>query len=111
MQPLFMSTPIEVGGLGFGAPTIGLILGLNGIINGLFQVLFFSPLHRRYGTRTLFIVAITSYFILYLAWPLMSFFAKRAGKIDAAVIVVLVMQQLTGTLSGMGFSEPHQCKV
>ena len=107
LQPLFLATPVALGGLGLDAPAIGLILGSNGIIMGVFQVIFFAPLHRKFGTRTTFIASLATYFVIFLSWPLMSLFAKRAGKLDANVILVLALQQLITAFSGVGFSEYH----
>jgi membrane associated rhomboid family serine protease len=105
LQPIILSTPIPLGGLGLDAPTIGLILGLNGIVSGAFQVAFFAPVHRRLGTKTTFRSALVVYFIVYLSWPLMSHLAKREGKVDAAVITVLAIQQVASAGSGFAFSE------
>ncbi|KAF8528737.1 major facilitator superfamily domain-containing protein [Gautieria morchelliformis] len=72
LQPLILSTPIPFGGLGLDAPTIGLILGLNGIVSGVFQVTTFRG-------------------------------ALREGKIDAAVITVLAIQQVASVVSGFAY--------
>jgi hypothetical protein len=105
LQPLILSTPIPLGGLGLDAPTIGLILGLRGMVSGAFQVAFFAPVHRRLGTKATFRGALLFYFIVYLSWPLMSHLAKREGKVDAAVITVLAIQQVASAVSGFAFSE------
>ncbi|KAF8574316.1 MFS general substrate transporter [Ramaria rubella] len=107
VQPLVMSTPIGLGGIGLTPPTIGLILGISGIINGAFQMFFFSPIHRKFGTRTLFIIATASHIVLYLSWPLMGLLARRSGRVDLATITVLVFQMLFNTLTGMGYSCTH----
>jgi len=49
--------------------------------------------------------ALSIHFIVFLSWPLMSFLAKRAGKVDAGVITVLVIQQATSAFVTMGVSE------
>src|SRR6267154_4431994 len=41
--PLFYSTPIELGGLGFDPVTIGLWMGTFGIVNGVLQTMIFAP--------------------------------------------------------------------
>jgi hypothetical protein len=105
LQPLVLATPIALGGLGLDAPTIGLVLGLNGIIMGVFQVIFFAPLHRRFGTKKTFITALSAYFVIYISWPIMSFVAKRTGKLGAPVFVVLVLQQIASAFAGVGYSE------
>lgn len=111
LQPLVLATPIALGGLGLDAPTIGLILGFNGIIVGVVQVMFFAPLHRRLGTKTAFMAALAAYFGVYLSWPLMSFLAQRAGKIDASVVLILALQQLISAFSGLGVGESRTSSI
>ena len=72
---------------------------------GFFQVIFFAPLHRRLGTKVVLMAALAAYFGVYLSWSLMNFLAKRAGKIDASVILVLALQQLISAFAGLGLGE------
>ncbi|KAF8512437.1 MFS general substrate transporter [Gautieria morchelliformis] len=90
LQPLILFTPIPLGGLGLDAPIIGLVIGLNGIVSGVFQVAFFAPVHRRLGTKTTFRGGL-----------------MREGKVDAAVITVLAIQQVASAVSGFAFSCAH----
>ena len=53
LQPLFLATPIELGGLGLPPPTIGIILGTFGVLNGFFQAMFFATLMDRWGPKRL----------------------------------------------------------
>ena len=46
LQPLFLSTPIAIGGLGFDPPTIGTVMSVYGTLNGVFTIFFFSRLTR-----------------------------------------------------------------
>ncbi|KAF9495659.1 hypothetical protein BDN71DRAFT_1506594 [Pleurotus eryngii] len=41
IQPLFLSTPVELGGLGLPAPAVGHILAVFGVLNGLAQFCLF----------------------------------------------------------------------
>jgi MFS family permease len=66
--------------------------------------MFFAPLHRRLGTRTLFMLALACFAVIYSAWPLMNSLAKRTGNINAAVIVVLAIQHVFIALMGAGYS-------
>src|SRR5882757_7770544 len=54
LQPLFYSTPIELGGLGFDPVTIGFWMGSFGIVNGVLQTIIFAPLVHRYGPKSAF---------------------------------------------------------
>ncbi|KAG2153184.1 major facilitator superfamily domain-containing protein [Suillus clintonianus] len=73
LLPLFFSTPTYLGGLGFSPSSIGSWLALFGIVDGVFQALFFAKIvdwlsakrlfflvvvwHLAYGTIFLFITA------------------------------------------------------
>jgi len=79
IQPLFLSTPIELGGLGMPPSTIGKILSAYGILNGVFQVLFFARIHQYWGSKKVFVVGIASAFPLFATFPLLSYLAKSQG--------------------------------
>jgi len=53
LQPLFYSTPIEFGGLGFTPMTIRLWMATFGVANSLIQPLCFAPLIDRLGPKTM----------------------------------------------------------
>ncbi|TFK47990.1 MFS general substrate transporter [Heliocybe sulcata] len=106
-QPLFLSSPIGKGGLGLSPPTIGYILGASGLWNGLFQGLFFPALHRRLGTKRLFIISVCTYIPLFLLWPVMTIASVRAGYVTSAVMGLLAMQLVMYPLSRSGFSCSH----
>jgi len=91
IQPLFLSTPIELGGLGMPPSTIGKILSVYGILNGLFQVLFFARIHDYWGSKKLFTVGIASAFPIFAAFPLMSYLAKMHG-VGTAVWAIIAFQ-------------------
>jgi len=79
IQPLFFSTPIELGGLGLPPSTIGNILAIYGIANGLFQVLFFAKIHDYWGSKRIFIFGIASAIPAFGAFPLISHLARSHG--------------------------------
>ncbi|KAJ3568221.1 hypothetical protein NP233_g5856 [Leucocoprinus birnbaumii] len=58
IQPLFFSTPIELGGLGLAPPTIGNILSSFGVLNGVFQIFFFAKIHDYWGSKKVFMAGI-----------------------------------------------------
>ncbi|KAJ7039690.1 major facilitator superfamily multidrug-resistance, DHA1 sub-family [Mycena alexandri] len=90
--PLFFSTPISLGGLGLKPYDIGLIMGLCGFCNAIIQLLFGGRLIRRYGPRRMFMLGICAIFTAFTMYPLMSFLAQRAGRVDSAVLAVLACQ-------------------
>ena len=77
--PLFFHMPIAMGGLGLNPVSIGYIMGLYGASTGAFQVLFFSKLVRRFGTRRVFIMTMATFVPAFLIFPLISLVAKKWG--------------------------------
>ncbi|KAF9048269.1 MFS general substrate transporter [Hymenopellis radicata] len=91
IQPVFLSTPVELGGLALPPPTIGKILSAYGIINGLFQVFFFARINNTWGSRYTFIVGIASSFPVFACYPIMSHLVKTQG-LGPLVWTVLAIQ-------------------
>ncbi|OJA11496.1 hypothetical protein AZE42_07874 [Rhizopogon vesiculosus] len=56
--PLFFSTPIYLGGLGLTPSAIGSWMALSGIVDGLFQALFFAKIVGWLGPKRLFCVSV-----------------------------------------------------
>ncbi|KXN88656.1 hypothetical protein AN958_06924 [Leucoagaricus sp. SymC.cos] len=79
IQPLFFSTPVELGGLGLPPSTIGNILSTFGILNGVFQVFFFARIHDAWGSKKVFIVGIASGLPLFLSFPVISYIVRTQG--------------------------------
>ncbi|KAJ7671510.1 major facilitator superfamily multidrug-resistance, DHA1 sub-family [Mycena polygramma] len=94
--PLFFATPIKLSGLGLGPQDIGFILGICGICNALVQVFFGGRVIRRFGPRRAFTAAFCALAGEFAMYPVVSFLARRAGRVDAAVRVALACQ-LSGT--------------
>ncbi|KIM39253.1 hypothetical protein M413DRAFT_415849 [Hebeloma cylindrosporum] len=79
LLPLFFHMPIAMGGLGLNPVSIGYIMGFYGAGTGAFQVLFFSTLVKRFGTRRVFIMNIATFIPAFLVFPLISLVAKKWG--------------------------------
>jgi len=92
LLPLMYSSPISQGGLSFSSFTIGVIQGVAGVISGVLQIVTFARLHRRFGTKKLYITSFASFFICICAFPLMTFLAKRAERVSTATWVIIVVQ-------------------
>ncbi|THH19232.1 hypothetical protein EW146_g1881 [Bondarzewia mesenterica] len=100
LLPLFYSTPIELGGLGLSPATIGLCMGAFGIMNGVFQGLYFSKIVRYLGPRRLFMIGMGSFIPLFALFPIINFLARRVGfslpvwsvlAVQLAIMVVMDM--------------------
>ncbi|KAF7346823.1 MFS domain-containing protein [Mycena sanguinolenta] len=90
--PLMYSTPIALGGLGLKPRDVGLIMGLCGMSNALIQVFIGGRVIRYFGARCVFSAGFCALMFAYCGFPVLSVFARRAGRIDTAVKVVLVCQ-------------------
>ncbi|KAJ3514656.1 hypothetical protein NLJ89_g2251 [Agrocybe chaxingu] len=77
LLPLFLHTPIELGGLNLDPARIGYIMGLYGAGMGLFQMLFFAKIVRRWGTRRVFILSMATFVPVFMLFPVVSLIAKR----------------------------------
>ncbi|KAG5653636.1 hypothetical protein H0H81_011738 [Sphagnurus paluster] len=76
VQPVFLSNPIAIGGLGMEPEMIGKILSAYGILNGLVQMIFFPTIHERLGSKNTFLVGVASAVPLSLVFPITSLLAK-----------------------------------
>jgi hypothetical protein len=104
IQPLFYSTPIELGGLGMSPSTIGQILSIYGVFNGVFQALLFARIHDYWGSKKVFTTGIASAFPVFAAFPLMSYLAKTQG-LSITVWAVVVAQTVISTGLNLSYSE------
>jgi hypothetical protein len=77
--PVFYATPVDLGGLGLDPPRIGNTLAVFGIVNGLFQVFFFSWLHGRFGTKALFACGITLSVPIIIGFPIINMLGRTYG--------------------------------
>jgi MFS family permease len=104
IQPLFFSTPIELGGLGMSPSTIGQILSAYGVLNGVFQVLFFARIHDYWGSKKVFVAGIVSAFPVFAAFPLMSYIAKTQG-LSTMVWAVVAFQTVISIGLNLSYGE------
>lgn len=102
---LFLSTPIDMGGLSLSPYAIGMVLGLSGIFHGLFQAFFFAHIHKRWETRSIYAVSMVSYIPVYLCMPLMNTLARRAGYITPLIWTLLAILKLSCSCAYTAFSE------
>ncbi|KAF5309478.1 hypothetical protein D9619_012411 [Psilocybe cf. subviscida] len=79
IQPLFLSTPVHLGGLGLPPSTIGNLLSIFGILNGVFQAFFFAKIADRWGTKRVFIAGLTSALPAFASFPVINQLARTQG--------------------------------
>lgn len=81
IQPVFLSTPIEMGGLGLQPATIGNLLSVFGVLNGIVQVFFFARIHDYWGPKKLFVFGVASALPLFIFFP----FINAAARSDIGI--------------------------
>lgn len=101
LQPLFLSTPIELGGLGLAPHQIGKILSAFGVLNGFCQIFFFARLHDYLGSKKLFTIGLTCGLPLIALFPIINGIAKTEGL--SPLVWVLVGSQTVLSV-GLSFS-------
>ncbi|KAF9223267.1 MFS general substrate transporter [Gyrodon lividus] len=103
LQPLFYSTPIENGGLGFTPVMIGFWMSGLGVANGIIQAFFFAPIFSRLGPKTLFRMGYAAFVVIFGLFPIIHMIAWRHGIIWS-VWVLLSCQLFLSVLQSMSFS-------
>lgn len=91
--PLFLSTPIKLGGLDLPPSTIGTILSIFGVLNGFCQIFFFPRLHKRWGSKRVFMAGLAACIPMYLLFPVINYLANKQGLTPA--VWALVYTQVT----------------
>jgi len=92
VQPLFFSTPIELGGLGLEPSAIGNILSVFGLLNGLLQIFFFAKIHDYWGSKKTFIVGIASTLPIFVCFPILTYLVKSNGSVTPLAWVIVGVQ-------------------
>ena len=77
--PVFLSTPINMGGLGLPPPSIGKLLSSLGILNAIFQVCFFAKIHDRWGSKRVFIGGLMCSLPVFALFPVINLLARHQG--------------------------------
>ena len=104
VQPVFLSTPINLGGLGLSPSSIGTLLSAQGILNGLFQAFFFARIHDRWGSKKTFIAGISSVIPAFIMFPVANALARTQGY-SIAVWVAIALQIVLGNLLGLSYGQ------
>ncbi|KAJ6577481.1 MFS general substrate transporter [Mycena capillaripes] len=101
IHPVFLATPIELGGLGLPTSRIGNLLSVYGVLNGGFQVFFFGRIHDYLGSKMMFIVGIASALPTFAMFPFLSYLARAQGM--SLLVWVLAFAQVIISI-GLSFS-------
>ncbi|PCH42370.1 MFS general substrate transporter [Wolfiporia cocos MD-104 SS10] len=103
LQPLFLSTPLALGGLSQPPATIGAVLGTFGLLNGVLQALFFAPLVRRFGPKRVFMTGMGSFVVLFALFPVLGALARMQGGVTNVVWACVGLQLMVSIVMDMSF--------
>ena len=79
LLPVYLATPMEVGGLGLDPPVIGIILATMGISAGVLQPLLFAPLYNYLGGKNLFLTTISLFLPIAALFPITNRIGQDKG--------------------------------
>ena len=102
LQPLFFATPIRLGGLGMPPATIGLCLGIFGLLDGTVQGVFFPKIIRRVGLKRLYLTGLLCFVPLFAMFPIINHFARERG-VTPVVWALVVFQLMINCVTEMCF--------
>lgn len=103
IQPVWLSTPVSSGGLGFSTARIGAILSVTGVLGGVFQVGFFARIHNYCGSKRTFLAGVGAGFPLMLSLPVANHFARVDGEVSGRVWAVLCFQVAMLMVTGLSY--------
>jgi hypothetical protein len=104
IQPVFLSTPIPLGGLGLPPSSIGTLLSIQGILSGIFQVFFFAPIQERWGSKKTFIAAISTAIPAFIMFPVANAFAQSQGY-GIAVWIAFILHTNAAILLSLAYGQ------
>lgn len=103
--PLFLYTPVRLGGIGFTTAQIGKALSGQAIATSCVQVFLFPVIHRRLGTVASYRLAVIFYPLGFLCYPLTRLAAAhRAGGDNTWVWISLAVQLGCLSLANMAYT-------
>jgi hypothetical protein len=103
VNPVFLYTPIDLGGIGFQPELIAGAIGLNGVSQALWILLIFPPLQRRINTGGVLRLCAAVWPIFFAIHPICHFF--RLYDLPAAFWAVGPVGLVIGSGVAMAFSK------
>ncbi|KAF5358781.1 hypothetical protein D9758_008532 [Tetrapyrgos nigripes] len=82
IHPLFLSTPVALGGLALPPSVIGKLVAAFGVCNGLVEILFFAWMHDTRGPKFTFLFGVISGVPTFALFPAISMAAKAYGLVS-----------------------------
>ena len=81
-EVLYLSTPINDGGLGLSLRAIGTCTSIRSAVIGISHLLIFPRVHDKWGSKYVFVLGLSASIPQFLMWPLMNWIARRDGHSD-----------------------------
>ncbi|KAI0091365.1 member of major facilitator multidrug-resistance DHA1 sub-family [Irpex rosettiformis] len=103
IQPVFFSTPVELGGLGLPPHHIGKILSVYGVINGFLQIFYFAKTQARFGPKNVYMAGIASSLIVFAFFPVINWLARTQGLEHPLVWLAVAIQIVTSILINFSY--------
>ena len=104
MFPVYLATPMKMGGLGLDPSHIGTLLAAMGLFSSVFQLAFFPPLHSRLGGKTLFLITTSLFFPVAAFCPFTSRVGQEQG-LNNLVWLLLGIQIFLYSCANLAFSK------
>lgn len=92
--PLFLYTPVRLGGIGFNTAQIGKALSGQAITTSCVQLFLFPAIHRRLGSIATYRLAVIFYPLGFAFYPITKYIASRQSGGDTTWIWVSLAVQL-----------------
>ncbi|KAH9928662.1 MFS general substrate transporter [Fomitopsis serialis] len=89
--PVWMSTPIALGGLGLSPQAIGALLSVYGITNGTMQILTFSKAVGYFGPKKIYVFGMAAALPVFALMPVTNFVVREQGY-STALWALLALQ-------------------
>lgn len=105
IQPVFFSTPIELGGLGLPPHQIGKILSIYGILNGFLQIFYFAKTQARFGPKNVYNAGIASSLLVFVTFPVINALARTMGINHWMVWVAIAFQIVVSIFINFSYGE------
>ena len=102
--PVYLSTPITVGGLGLDPSAIGIILAGSGMGNGVCQLFLLARLHGWFGAKNLCLATALSYLPVIALLPITNWVTQAHG-LNGLVWLLLGIQMLLYIFANFSFSK------
>ena len=101
LLPIFLATSLH-----FAPSSIGLVMGIMGIVNGVVQLSLFVPLHNRFGSRNLFTLGLCSLGAIFATFPfILRAYTENGERLGFTVYALITLQMVLCPIEQMSFSK------